>query len=956
MTSTGLTPGPTGDCRPYSEFPPSSPVRSGLCQGSKEARRDPPSEKQDDKPPHDARTIFVGRSFATPREVSAPLFNGEDADAASNLIEVLHIREAETVHGTNLALRTSSGFSNPIDLIPVRALVVSYQRFPEPAPGRVHMVPTVRHLELPTAMRIWKAKGARFHNIAYNAEAFAQDVDDTREGVESDDVLLIHPLSFDEDTIRAMSSYFGHVERISPFQVDDAQPELVEGPFTGSLIRCYPHPHDAPRSPVMDTGCWEVKWEFRDDCVSALMALRRVPHLTVTWAHQPSYSGWECRYPNYSHLQHPSIQPIVVNNHQLSSLPSFTSASPFSVDSSSSAGHLYPGGTHGSIQANQAARNHIVHSSHAAMNSLPEPGLGWSVWRPPFAKEPLLRPGGSYPAPPRYTGDTNSEIPSTPRTPSSVYPLTPTSCTDEEKPLDHAPELQEVPAQRSIDPTSLFVGGLELVGPSAWDESKVRQHFSKYGGLQHVKLVRPMNGVTGFAFLKFDNTDGPARAVLEEHNRVCGSHVLRVRLRDCNPPRNHWKHGRGRGRLFHHSGPGYRKFHFVDRFNDELNARRPNIVANDDATAPASQPDTVESASPKVSTRGSLDDDCASVPPSDSEDSADPPPSAADFEKTEGEPERYREWYDELDAAAAASSHQALSVSPSTVMFPPPYPYMLHNAPYFGHPMPWTQPYFHPPVPYPSPYLNPYPMYQPMIAAPNQSTSVAVEQGQISQHTWPPQGVIYAPPHLRLPGPSAPHPSAETPTKVPSPEGPSSGNSLLTPNDPSGVGSLPPPPGLPQGPASPQPLANIEHLVVGPVPTSQTQVPSTPRIIIQPSIHAWHGIPPMIAAPAHFGQAHIPVHQPPWMQSTQLPHLQEGVHQMQRQQQPARSKRQSIRYSQGQAAFQGGKIAHQQRAPYRNNLRPQAPPSGIVGPSVAAAISSRQPAVQAEEKQPPVWI
>ena len=56
---------------------------------------------------------------------------------------------------------------------------------------------------------------------------------------------------------------------------------------------------------MMDPGCWEIKWQHRDDCVSALMvsglgpvsicftypvrtqALRAVPHLTVTWAHSP---------------------------------------------------------------------------------------------------------------------------------------------------------------------------------------------------------------------------------------------------------------------------------------------------------------------------------------------------------------------------------------------------------------------------------------------------------------------------------------------------------------------------------------------------------------------------------------------------------------------------------------------------------------------------------------------
>lgn len=32
-----------------------------------------------------------------------------------------------------------------------------------------------------------------------------------------------------------------------------------------------PFPHNGPRSSCMDTGCWEVKWRHRDDCVSALM-------------------------------------------------------------------------------------------------------------------------------------------------------------------------------------------------------------------------------------------------------------------------------------------------------------------------------------------------------------------------------------------------------------------------------------------------------------------------------------------------------------------------------------------------------------------------------------------------------------------------------------------------------------------------------------------------------------
>jgi len=65
----------------------------------------------------------------------------------------------------------------------------------------------------------------------------------------------------------------------------------------------YPYPHNADRSEGMDPGCWEIKWENRNDCLNALAAsnkqnfrlfgsdiplqtLRSVPHLTVTWPNQ----------------------------------------------------------------------------------------------------------------------------------------------------------------------------------------------------------------------------------------------------------------------------------------------------------------------------------------------------------------------------------------------------------------------------------------------------------------------------------------------------------------------------------------------------------------------------------------------------------------------------------------------------------------------------------------------
>ena len=87
---------------------------------------------------------------------------------------------------------------------------------------------------------------------------------------------------------------------------------------------------------------------------------------------------------------------------------------------------------------------------------------------------------------------------------------------------------------RELDPTTLFVGGLEMFGPGAWDEEKVKNFFARFGGLESVKVVRPckflcyllvndtimsfhlVNSCAAFAFVKFNNAESPARAVSEE--------------------------------------------------------------------------------------------------------------------------------------------------------------------------------------------------------------------------------------------------------------------------------------------------------------------------------------------------------------------------------------------------------------------------------------------------------
>ena len=79
------------------------------------------------------------------------------------------------------------------------------------------------------------------------------------------------------------------------------------------------------------------------------------------------------------------------------------------------------------------------------------------------------------------------ESPITPKTPGTQFPITPTSSTMGMEGMSFGYDGKD----RELDPTTLFVGGLEMHGPSAWDEERVANLFAKYGGLQSVKVVRP---------------------------------------------------------------------------------------------------------------------------------------------------------------------------------------------------------------------------------------------------------------------------------------------------------------------------------------------------------------------------------------------------------------------------------------------------------------------------------
>jgi hypothetical protein len=92
--------------------------------------------------------------------------------------------------------------------------------------------------------------------------------------------------------LKTMTSYFGRLESFSLLEplknarglhvndcisliltescLDDRD-QISEDEKSPMEHELYPAPHNAPRSPGMDNACWEIKWEHRDDCVSALM-------------------------------------------------------------------------------------------------------------------------------------------------------------------------------------------------------------------------------------------------------------------------------------------------------------------------------------------------------------------------------------------------------------------------------------------------------------------------------------------------------------------------------------------------------------------------------------------------------------------------------------------------------------------------------------------------------------
>ena len=145
-----------------------------------------------------------------------------------------------------------------------------------------------------------------------------------------------------------------------------------------------------------------------------------------------------------------------------------------------------------------------VHSYPASSVCLMNKGFGgMELERPPPVLESYALT--AFDIPDRPTADNELEVPAapaltmSPTTPKSPFLLTPASSEGYGNiviPKQFGDEIRNFdisinPGERVLDTTTLFVGGLELNGPGAWDETKVRKYFEKFEGLQNVRIIRP---------------------------------------------------------------------------------------------------------------------------------------------------------------------------------------------------------------------------------------------------------------------------------------------------------------------------------------------------------------------------------------------------------------------------------------------------------------------------------
>ncbi|PCH34009.1 hypothetical protein WOLCODRAFT_160525 [Wolfiporia cocos MD-104 SS10] len=712
------------------------------------------------------------------------------------------------------------------------------------------------YTEVKTVKVVRDNKGGIFLNILYNDEARNHNTTIDQSSISSiqeigPDALagagvLIELSAFNAETMQTFASAFGTVERFAEYSPDNDELNVTGETPGGDASR--PPPHDAPRSVNMDWGVWEVKWARRDDCVNALMTLRRVPFLSVSWAHHannPLAGGYSShhqspvspafgRFAPYSRTRlqsHPSVSSngdeaeesgiqalmqrsrefTVPTERRTTSTAMYDDFEPSHQAWNFSHSTPFIGGPsspfHSRSPGSRVVKSHFRSPKWSLGDSPPlhliraegyvgtlsedgnrswgdreirEDGAGVVLGDQTATKSQIgISPtkarldasshsqlegdasqSRSLPASPlmsqfAQTGRTNSIPPTpgfvvspiTPLSPKTVrnYPDTPTSA---ESRIGEEPDLQtsahysapkyvrgsggkyepswSVNVEKEFDPNTIFVGGLDMYTSDTWDEGQLRAIFERYGQIENIQFVRPMNKKSAFAFIRYSDIAAAARAVSEEHNQIYHNRHIRVQLRENNPQRTPWRPGRGRSRLPSSSLPHTRNA-FVEG---------PDFRSRGDATGPLD---------PETKSQSMLSGRALYVRTAAGNDHTLLPARFSSFSLTKGDdmaaktdsftdaPES------NLSSLSSSTTKVSLSRAPeapydqstgtSTSMTPPPsvssvgpsvsvagavQPYAMQNVGYFA-PQPWMHAY-PPHYPYPLPYLPHYaPGYPPRV-------------------------------------------------------------------------------------------------------------------------------------------------------------------------------------------------------------------------------------------------
>ncbi|KAG7098997.1 hypothetical protein E1B28_000883 [Marasmius oreades] len=726
----------------------------------------------------------------------------QDAASAARLIHTLHSNPPKPFMGRHLRYEQARAF---------RTLLISYctpqhhVTVPEySAEARNISGNAIIELDLPRAMRISRSRQSRTQTIHYNEVAveLERKARQSQEpSVEHD--LHIEPLMFDEKTLRTICTHFGALETFQHYWPSGTFPE---GLSDEEIVKwtLFPAPHNFPRKSVMDNHVFEVKWEHRDDCVNALMTLRKVPHFKISWAHASAPSHFDrTGRPVHSMLQSTKYTdcPLTQQSRHGNSCESLEPPDWKSdiqeadqVNVSTWAGSDFP--------LRDAEEDSVVMFSSETLENVQnfDPVTAGTE----MCNELEVTSAAVVSCPSPLSEEVELDLPaatalttSTPKSPASAFLLTPTSTdgrsirevdNDDYNFRLHNPRTS---MEKVVDTSTLFVGGLDMHGPGAWDEAKLQNYFQRFGGLQNVKIVRPASGKAAFAFVKFNNTESAARAIQQEHNRVYQGRAMRVQFRECNPSRATFMKGRGRGRFLQVANHPPRQelqpqHTFADRSGDSLSDM--SMSTADRTRTQESKPFTAESSIvlPRVAGADGLEQVTDRKFP-EKQDSIDFPnlcQSSSPHPIETTQPERYREWY-EVDVHSQDTHSTGITPPPSTPLSGSesvPGGTVYPTAGYYPPP-PWVQPY-PPQVQYPMPYLPGYPIYpipnptQPPYTnlsgsdGTNGTTSTAPNHWPIYSHYVPyPAPYHLRPPHTAEqstpPPPPPPHAQSQPPV-VPS--------------------------------------------------------------------------------------------------------------------------------------------------------------------------------------------